>query len=102
MTAHTSLPSLGKPGTPNPRISRPNPRFGLASPPMKTPALDAWRHELATGVRSATTFDALWEAAAAEMQAVEALQNGLPALADRRGADARRIIEAAAHAREPR
>ena len=96
MTAHTSLPSLEKPRTPNPRIPRPNPRFGLASPPVKTPALDAWRQELATGVRSATTFDALWEAASLEMLAVEATQAGLRELAESRCLAARQIIAAAA------
>ena len=39
---------------------------------MRTPALDAWRRELAAGKRTKTTFDALWRAACAEMYVLEA------------------------------
>ena len=60
---------------------------------MKTPALDAWRRELAAGVRTAYTFDPLWRAGCEEMSALEART---PKLAASCLAEARRIIRAAA------
>lgn len=43
-----------------------------------TPALAAWRAELAVGKRTAYTFDPLWRAACSEMNALEAEAAGLP------------------------
>ena len=43
---------------------------------VRTPALNAWCRELAAGRRRATTFDPLWEAACAEMNAREAAGAG--------------------------
>jgi hypothetical protein len=59
---------------------------------IRTPALDTWRRELATGQRTRTTFDALWRAACAEMAALEA---PVPEIRDSCLAEARRIIESA-------
>lgn len=59
---------------------------------IHTPALDAWRRELATGQRTRTTFDALWRAACAEMAAREA---PVPEIRESCLAEARRIIESA-------
>src|SRR5207244_2714421 len=39
---------------------------------VKTPALDAWRREIAAGARTIYTFDPLWRAACEEMNALEA------------------------------
>ena len=39
---------------------------------VPTPALDAWRAELARGERTRTTFDPLFRAACEEMNALEA------------------------------
>jgi hypothetical protein len=57
-----------------------------------TPALDAWRAELKAGVRTPTTFDALWRAACLEMNALEA---PTPELADSWRREAYRIVRAA-------
>ena len=38
---------------------------------MRTPALDAWRRELAAGERTKMTCDALWQAACEEANALE-------------------------------
>ena len=46
--------------------TRPRPDKG------RSPALDTWRAELAAGKRTRYTFDALWQAACAEMNAAEA------------------------------
>jgi len=62
----------------------------------RTPALDLWWRELRDGTRTATTFDPLWRAACAEMNALEA---PTPALADGYLAESRRIIRAAAKGR---
>lgn len=65
---------------------------------MRTPALDAWRKEIA-GQRAATTFDPLWRAACAEANALEFAF--IPALAASCMDDARRIIlDAARRQRE--
>lgn len=40
---------------------------------VPTPALDAWRAELARGKRTHTTFDPLFRAACEEMNALETL-----------------------------
>lgn len=61
---------------------------------LRTPALDAFRRELAAGERTATTFDALWRAACAEANALEANAAGLPRLAAGFLADAREIVHA--------
>jgi hypothetical protein len=66
---------------------------------MKTPALDAWRRELAAGERTRTTFDALWRAACEEANALEAAAAGLPQLAQGFQQEAYRIITAAAKRR---
>ena len=63
---------------------------------MKTPALTAWRREIAAGERTTTTFDALWRAACAEQTALEYLEMGLPLLAETARDEARRIIKRAA------
>lgn len=60
-----------------------------------TPALDAWRAELARGERTRTTFDALWQAACAEANAAE-FESSIPELHRAFMAEARRIIKAAA------
>jgi hypothetical protein len=54
-------------------------------------ALATWRRELRDGKRTATTFDALWIAACATMQAREA--QGTPHLAARWYAMAQAVIE---------
>jgi len=56
---------------------------------VKTPALDAWRRELAAGARTKYTFDPLWRAACEEMSALEAPTPGLAASYLR---EARRMI----------
>jgi hypothetical protein len=61
---------------------------------LRTPALDAWRKELAAGQRTKTTFDALSRAACAEAAALEFAN--IPALAAAYRDDARRIILEAA------
>jgi len=38
----------------------------------KYPALALWHHQLAKGLRTKTTFDPVWLAACAEMNAIEA------------------------------
>jgi hypothetical protein len=60
---------------------------------MKTPALDAWRRELAAGTRTPYTFDPLWRAACEERNALEHAQ--FPELAESFLAESRRIIRAA-------
>ena len=62
---------------------------------VPTPALDAWRAELARGKRTRTTFDPLFRAACEEMNALDAL----PALRAGYLARARRIIAAARRGR---
>ncbi len=64
--------------------------------PRQTPALTAWRQELAAGKRTVTTFDPLWRAACEEMSALEA---PTPELAATYFREARRIIRAAARGR---
>jgi len=59
------------------------------------PALAVWRRELATGKRTATTFDALWRAACAEMHAQEAAAARLPQIADAYRREAREILRRA-------
>ncbi len=63
---------------------------------MRTPALTAWRQEIAAGERSQTTFDALWDAACAEMSALEFDAQGLLGLAASCQRDAQRIVRSAA------
>jgi hypothetical protein len=48
-----------------------------------TPALDLWRLGLVPGRRAPVTFDRVWRAACEEMNAQEALDLGLPALAEK-------------------
>lgn len=57
---------------------------------IKTPALDAWRRELAAGQRTKYDFDPLWRAACRESDALD-LQS-IPRLAEVGLRDARRII----------
>ena len=38
---------------------------------VPTPALNAWRHEVARGVRTTKNFDALWAAGCEDLAAVE-------------------------------
>ena len=59
---------------------------------MKTPALDAWRRELAAGQRTKYDFDPLWRAACQEMNALEA---PTPGLAQFFLSEAHRIIQSA-------
>ena len=47
----------------------------------RSPALDAWRAELAAGKRTVHTFDPLWRAACEEISALEHDAAGLPAIA---------------------
>jgi len=61
-----------------------------------TPALDLWRRELAAGLRTPETFDPLWRAACAELNALEAVGAGLPETAAGYHAEARQIIARAA------
>ena len=70
-------------------------RSGSVSRRVPTPALDAWRAELARGERTRTTFDPLFRAACAEANAAE-FQSSIPELRRAFMAEARRIIEAAA------
>lgn len=60
--------------------------------PRNTPALDAWRRELAAGTRTPTTFDWLWRAACEELNALEA---PTPALAASHLREAHSIVRAA-------
>lgn len=66
---------------------------------MRTPALTAWRREIAARERSSTTFDALWRAACAEMSALEFRTHGVLAVAASCRRDAQRIVRAAARGR---
>ncbi len=63
---------------------------------VNTPALRAWRAELAAGKRAPTTLDTLWRAACEEANALEAHALGLDqaAMASRRAAV--RILRSAA------
>ena len=63
---------------------------------LRTPALDAWRRELAAGERTATTFDALWRAACEDMNALEAGRAGLIGTSARCRREAQEIIRRAA------
>jgi hypothetical protein len=73
--------------------------YGPAEPPppqaRETAALDTWRRELADGLRTPTTLDALWEAASAQQLALDAEQDGRPSLAAEYRMRARQIIAAA-------
>ncbi len=60
----------------------------------RTPALDAWRRELAENKRTKYTFDALWRAACEDMNALEA--TSIPRLAAFYRREARRILADAA------
>ena len=60
---------------------------------MRTPALDAWRRELALGLRTPLTFDALWEAACAEAEALD--HRDVPTVARSCLRDAHQIIRRA-------
>lgn len=62
---------------------------------MKTPALTAWRREIAAGERTPHTLDALWRAACAEQRGLEFVAAGLPLLAETARDEARRIIKRA-------
>jgi hypothetical protein len=53
----------------------------VTAPPIQTPALRAWRAELASGERTTRTFDALSRAACWEQSAVDAAALGLVASA---------------------
>lgn len=59
---------------------------------MRTPSLDLWRRELAAKQRTTDTFDALWRAACAEVEALEFLGHGLPWNARTSQARAGRIV----------
>src|SRR5437870_5920678 len=59
---------------------------------VPTPALNAWRRELAAGARTKYTFDALWRAACEDMNALEAAGAGLPGLARSFPLDAQRSL----------
>ena len=63
---------------------------------MKTPALAAWRRELARCERTREVFDPLWRAACEEANALEVEAGGLPGLAVVLQREARRIIVEAA------
>jgi hypothetical protein len=66
---------------------------------VKTPALTAWRAELARGARTRDTFDWLWRAACWEMAALEADQDGMHRAAREHLRQARKIVAAAAATR---
>jgi hypothetical protein len=67
----------------------------MSGRPFRTPALDAWRAELARGDRTTLTFDAVWRAACWEQSALEAAAVGLEAAALRDLHCAREVIEKA-------
>jgi hypothetical protein len=62
----------------------------------RTPALDAWRAELAEGRRTPTAFDWLWQAACCEQSAIEYEADGLPGIAEKFRSEAREIVHTAA------
>ena len=64
--------------------------------PFPTPALDAWRAELAAGRRTRTDYDVLWRAASCEQQALEAHADGLTEAADRDRRRAAKLLRSAA------
>lgn len=75
---------------------RPTPTRRVKHPATtRSPALSAWRRELAAGLRTPLTFAPLWRAACAEMNAVEFEAAGLPELAASSRRDAERIVRAA-------
>jgi hypothetical protein len=57
------------------------------------PALAQWRRELRNGRRTPYSYDPLWRAASAEMNAFEAEQDGVSA--ERYRADAHVVLEQA-------
>ena len=61
---------------------------------LRTPALDEWRHELAAGMRTMNTFDALWRAACEEMNALDAVRD-CPDMVAKYSSDAQTIVKAA-------
>ena len=65
---------------------------------MITPALSAWRQEVAAGQRDPRTIDPLWRAACAEANAVE-LEAVAPGIAESERRRAAEIIRAAWNAR---
>lgn len=64
--------------------------------PYPSPALRAWRRELADRQRTPVTFDALWRAASREQLAMEAEADGLAELARSYRREAARILGDAA------
>jgi hypothetical protein len=62
----------------------------------QNPALAAWRSELRRGERTTTGHDALWRAACAEMNAIEAEADGLGDAARRFRRRAAEILREAA------
>ena len=68
----------------------------MSAPRLVTPALNAWRAEVASGERTRDTVDALWRAACEEANALEAAAAGLPDLAEHFRRDAYKIISEAA------
>ncbi|HEV8355679.1 MAG TPA: hypothetical protein VGQ17_02830 [Gemmatimonadales bacterium] len=62
----------------------------------RSPALRLWRAELAAGVRTTTTFDALWRGACLEIEAEEWDRDGLPERASKLRKLAAALIVAAA------
>jgi hypothetical protein len=56
----------------------------------RTAALNLWRRELAAGERTRSTFDALWRAACADMNALESA--AIPHLATAYRQEAQRIL----------
>ena len=69
-------------------------------PRPPAPALEAWRRELAAGVRTATTFDPLWRAACREQRALDYAT--FPAIAARYRREAAEIIRTAARMQRAR
>lgn len=61
---------------------------------MKYPALAAWRLELQKGLRTTTTFDALWRAACREAMAAE-YEQIVPMISEHYRAEAVKILERA-------
>lgn len=78
------------------RVARSSPR----RQPETTPALAAWRRELAAGERTRYDFDPLWRAACADAWALEC--QDIPGLSRGLQEDARRIIARAARAQRRR
>ncbi len=68
---------------------------------LSTPALTAWRHEVASGQRTTVRYDWLWRAACWEQSAIELERDGLKETATRCRQQARAIVRAVAGRTRP-